>query len=188
MIRKTGSKTASTSAVPRAELILPESVCTISGQVLSLVAMTQSEDAPDFAWDGDFVSLSLNKKGQNGDVSRIRNLQFSVPSRLVDAAIHEQAHELVALDSEIPCTREKTWSFSKKDLSAAWSCLWERVVADKSLHNQFPVFTEVSNGAFPYVSSLSPGKFLLSLLRFFELMGPRFPHHLLLQGHCWHSD
>ncbi|KAJ7020557.1 hypothetical protein C8F04DRAFT_1241929 [Mycena alexandri] len=124
MIRKTGSKTSSTSAVPRAELNLPESVYTISGQVLSLVALAQRENAPDFTWDGEFVSLSLNKKGQNGDVSRIHNLQFSVPSRLVDAGIHERAHQLLALDSEAPCTQEKTWSFFTKDLLTAWSCVW----------------------------------------------------------------
>ncbi|KAJ7022129.1 hypothetical protein C8F04DRAFT_1402565 [Mycena alexandri] len=155
MIRKTGSKTASTSAVPRGELNLPESVWTISGQTLSLVPLDQHRDTPGFEWDGEFVSLSLNKKGQNGDVSRIRNLQFSVPSRLVDVAIHEQAHELLAVDSEAPCTREKTWFFSNKDVSAAFSRLWERLLADKTMHDKFPVFTEVSNGVFPYVTPAS---------------------------------
>ncbi|KAJ6630146.1 hypothetical protein B0H10DRAFT_2362255 [Mycena sp. CBHHK59/15] len=147
MIRKTGSKASSTSAVPRGELNLPESVWTISGQILSLVALDQHKDTPGFVWDGEFVLLSLNKKGQNGDVSRIQNLQFSVLSRLIDLAIHEQAHELLALKSEVLCTWEKTWFFSNKDLSAAWS--------NKTLHDKFPVFMQVSSGVFPYVTLAS---------------------------------
>ncbi|KAJ7491531.1 hypothetical protein B0H11DRAFT_1661333, partial [Mycena galericulata] len=84
LIRKgpTGSKASSTSAVPRAELHLPESVYTISGQVLSVAPLGRDEDSPALAWDGNFVSFSLKKKGQsNGeDVARIKNLQFAVTS------------------------------------------------------------------------------------------------------------
>ncbi|KAJ7929882.1 hypothetical protein B0H13DRAFT_2537836 [Mycena leptocephala] len=112
----TGSKASSISAVPRAELDLPDSIYTISGQVLSVVPLGRDEDSPAFAWDGNFVSFSLKKKGQSdgGEVSRMRNLQFAVTGRLIDSAIHEQAHELLTLDSEVPCDREKTWSFSDK--------------------------------------------------------------------------
>ncbi|KAJ7491375.1 hypothetical protein B0H11DRAFT_1859355 [Mycena galericulata] len=160
LIRKgpTGSKASSTSAVPRAELHLPESVYTISGQVLSVAPLGQGEDSPALAWDGNFVSFSLKKKGQsNGeDVTRIKNLQFAVTSRLIDSAIHEQAHEVLALDSEVPCDLEKTWAFSDVDLSAAWSCLWDRLLADKTLHNKFPVFTGISDGVFPYTTLPSP--------------------------------
>ncbi|KAJ6548321.1 hypothetical protein B0H10DRAFT_1969186 [Mycena sp. CBHHK59/15] len=99
----TGSKASSMSAVPRAELDLPDSVYTISGQ----------------------------------------------------------AHELLALDSEVPCDREKMWSFSDKDLSVAWSCLWERLLADKTLHNKFLVFTGISDGVFPYTTVPPPELMLL---------------------------
>ncbi|KAJ7864087.1 hypothetical protein B0H14DRAFT_2574528 [Mycena olivaceomarginata] len=154
----TGSEASSVSAVPRAELDLPDSVYTISGQVISVVPLGRDEDSPVFAWDGNFVSFSQKKKGQSdgGEVSRIRNLQFAVTSRLIDSAIHEQAHEFLALDSEVACDREKTWSFSDKDLSAAWSCLWERLLADKTLHNKLPVFTGISDGVFPYATVPPP--------------------------------
>ncbi|KAJ7794911.1 hypothetical protein B0H14DRAFT_2621511 [Mycena olivaceomarginata] len=49
----TGSKASSISAVPRAELDLPDSVYTISGQVLSVVPLGRDEDSPAFAWDGN---------------------------------------------------------------------------------------------------------------------------------------
>ncbi|KAJ7827076.1 hypothetical protein B0H13DRAFT_2680521 [Mycena leptocephala] len=65
-------------------------------------------------------------------------------------------HMMLTLDSEVPCDREKTWSFSDKDLSAAWSCLWERLLADKTLHNKFPVFTGISDGVFPYTTVPPP--------------------------------
>ncbi|KAJ7827075.1 hypothetical protein B0H13DRAFT_1476627, partial [Mycena leptocephala] len=58
----TGSKASSIFAVPRAELDLPDSVYTISGQVLSVVPLGRDEDSPAFAWDGNFVSFSLKKK------------------------------------------------------------------------------------------------------------------------------
>ncbi|KAJ7930176.1 hypothetical protein B0H13DRAFT_1702797 [Mycena leptocephala] len=45
----TGSKASSISAVPRAELDLPDSVYTISGQVLSVVPLGRDEDSPAFA-------------------------------------------------------------------------------------------------------------------------------------------
>ncbi|KAJ7822223.1 hypothetical protein B0H13DRAFT_1659783 [Mycena leptocephala] len=168
MIKKgpPGSKAASISAVPRAELNLPESVYTISGQALSVVPVGQDKDSPGFAWDGDFVSFSLKKKGQsNGEeVSRIRNLQFAVPSRLIDTTIHERACEVLAVDSELPCDRDKTWSFAHDDLSTAWSCLWDRLVADKTLHNKFPVFTGISDGVFPYTTLPASGNYPPRLL------------------------
>ncbi|KAJ7021304.1 hypothetical protein C8F04DRAFT_1013482 [Mycena alexandri] len=156
----TGSKASSISAVPRGELHLPDSVYTISGQVLSVVPFGRGGDSTAFAWDGNFVSFSLKKKGtgpSDGEaVSRIHNLQFAVTSRLIDSAIHEQAAELLALEYKIPCDRDKTWAFSDKDLLAAWSCLWDRLLADKTLHTKFPVFTGISDGVFPYATVPPP--------------------------------
>ncbi|KAJ6586611.1 hypothetical protein B0H10DRAFT_2335394 [Mycena sp. CBHHK59/15] len=154
----TGSKASSISAIPQAELPLPDSLYTISGQVLSVVLLPQDNGSPAFAWDGNFVSFSLKKKGPSDDedVLHMRNLQFAVTSRLIDSAIHEEADELLALDSEVPCDWEKTWAFSGKDLSAVWSRLWERLFADKALHNKFPVFTGISDGVFPYTAVPPP--------------------------------
>ncbi|KAF8205853.1 hypothetical protein K438DRAFT_1756600 [Mycena galopus ATCC 62051] len=154
----TGSKASSISAVSRAELSLPNSMYTISGQVFSVVPFRQADGCQIFAWDGNFVSFSLKKKGQvNGaEVSRIRNLQFAVTSRLIDSAIHGQAREVMALDSEVPGGREKTWAFSPDDLSTTWSRLWDRLLADTTLHNKFPIFTGISDGVFPYTISPSP--------------------------------
>ncbi|GLB45645.1 hypothetical protein LshimejAT787_2500370 [Lyophyllum shimeji] len=87
------SKSPSISAVPLAELGLPMSPYTVYGQVFSVLPL--SANAAEWAWDGEFVSLSLKKKPKSGsdDVARLRNLQFSVTSRLIDP-IQQCAHKV----------------------------------------------------------------------------------------------
>ncbi|KAJ6626243.1 hypothetical protein B0H10DRAFT_1942079 [Mycena sp. CBHHK59/15] len=79
-----GSKSTSVSAVARAELHLPDSPYTMSGQVFSVVPLATSSAC---AWDGNFILFSLKKKSQkNGDeISCLCNLQFAVSSRLIDS-------------------------------------------------------------------------------------------------------
>lgn len=146
------SKSPSISAVPLAELSLPSSPYTISGQIFSLVPI--SADASKWAWTGEFVSLSLKKKKAAApeDISRLRNLQFSVSSRLIDP-MHENAQEILTSDVDFPaftCEHEKTWVFLNQDILNSWNRLWPRLLADSSLHDKFPNFTGVSHGVFPY--------------------------------------
>ncbi|KAJ7759828.1 hypothetical protein B0H14DRAFT_2634356 [Mycena olivaceomarginata] len=148
-----GSKAASVSAIPRAELHLPASPYMISGQVLSLVP--QPNNLAALAWDGVFISFDLKKKKNSGEeIMDSRNLQFTVSSRLIDCDIHDRALELSALD--LPGDREKTWSFQNADLLSAWNKLWTSLLNDSSLHEKFPIFTGVLEGTFPYQTSSSP--------------------------------
>ncbi|KAJ7826506.1 hypothetical protein B0H13DRAFT_1657506 [Mycena leptocephala] len=144
-----GSKAASVAAIPRAELHLPKSPYTISGQIFSLVPLGDVGNC--MAWDGNFVSFTVRKKKSNGeDVSHLRNLQFAVSSRLVDCTIHEMARETLLSDTDRSSEREKTWSFLQADLQISWNNLWSRLLNDSSLHEKFPTFASVSEGVFPY--------------------------------------
>lgn len=161
-----GAKSASVSAIPRSELHLPASPYTISGQVFSLVPIPQNGDHPAWAWDGAFISFCLKKRNNNSaeEISRLRNLQFTVSSRLIDCTINDQAHELAAFEIDLRCIRDKTWTFTNNDLTASWNTLWNRLLADSSLHEKFPIFTGVSDGAFPYGIPPSQGEFVSSFL------------------------
>ncbi|KAJ6533880.1 hypothetical protein DFH09DRAFT_932574 [Mycena vulgaris] len=155
---QSGANSASVSAIPRSELHLPSSPYTISGQVFSLVPLAKNGNNPVFAWDGDFISFSLKKRNQtNGEeISRLRNLQFAVSSRLIDCNINDQAHEVSTSDIDLPFDREKTWCFTNNDLGTVWSTLWNRLLGDNSLHEKFPIFSGLSDGVFPYQIASSP--------------------------------
>ncbi|KAJ7926528.1 hypothetical protein B0H13DRAFT_1599480, partial [Mycena leptocephala] len=146
-----GSKSTSVSAVPRSELHLPASPYTIAGQVFDLIPVFPEAGPLQWAWNGKFVSLSLIKKKAAGkeEISRLQNLQFSVPSSLIDP-LHEKAEETLASDLGVSCEREKTWAFSDTHLLESWYKLWNRLMGDRDLHDKFPKFTGISNGTFPY--------------------------------------
>jgi hypothetical protein len=180
-----GSKAASVSAIPRAELHLPASPYMISGQVLSLVP--QPNNLAALAWDGVFISFDLKKKKKNSgeEIMHSRNLQFTVSSRLIDCDIHDRALELSALD--LPGDREKTWSFQNADLLSAWNKLWTSLLNDSSLHEKFPIFTGVLEGTFPYQTPSSPSEPtipLLSLLFFILFSISRHLLRLANRQHC----
>ncbi|KAF8173571.1 hypothetical protein K438DRAFT_2051185 [Mycena galopus ATCC 62051] len=147
-----GTKAVSISAVPYAELCLASAPYLISGQVLSLIPVDPM--ASEWVWDGQFVSFSQKKKGAAvDDVARIRNLQFTVSSQLIDAAIHKCAREtsISEQENEVDCEREKTWIFSDKDIRLSWDRLWTTILPNTSLHDKLPTkFTGVSAGVFPY--------------------------------------
>ncbi|KAK6974238.1 hypothetical protein R3P38DRAFT_3296758 [Favolaschia claudopus] len=104
-----------------------------------------------WAWDGGFIAFCLNKKKNSGEkTTHRRNLQITTSSRLIDCNITHQALEISA--SDLPGTRESTWSFRNSDLVAAWNKLWSLLLNDASLHEKFPVFTAVLEGKFPYQS------------------------------------
>ncbi|KAK6969185.1 hypothetical protein R3P38DRAFT_3504625 [Favolaschia claudopus] len=149
-----GSKAVSVSAVPRAELHLPSSFYSVSGQVLSLVPLPgpPSDDLA-WAWDGDFIAFSLKKNKNSGEeITHRRNLQFTVSSRLIDCNIQDGALDISTsnLPVDLPGTRERTWSFQSSHFLAAWNFLWSILLNDPTLHDKFPIFTGVSEGAFPY--------------------------------------
>ncbi|KAJ7078250.1 hypothetical protein C8R44DRAFT_654684, partial [Mycena epipterygia] len=152
-----GSKSSSISAIPLAELALPSSPFTVCGQVFSLLPL--KNDGSEWVWDGNFVSLSLKKKGKLGsdNVACLRNLQLTVSSRLIDPIPHdcrrdvslselETADNIIGSDTE----RQKTWVFSNDFVLAAWYRLRERIEKDVSLHDKIPVFSSVLDGNFPY--------------------------------------
>ncbi|KAJ7620823.1 hypothetical protein DFH06DRAFT_942933, partial [Mycena polygramma] len=150
-----GSKGSFPPAIPRAELNLPDSPFSISGQVLSLLPLPRNASAA-WAWDGQFISFSLKKnKSLGDDVSRLQNLRVTVSSRLIDCAIHEQAQSVSGFD--LPGDRDKTWSFQHSDLLSSWKLLWTTLLNDSSLHDKFPIFTAVTEGRFPYQVPSSPG-------------------------------
>ncbi|KAJ7140069.1 hypothetical protein C8R43DRAFT_858013, partial [Mycena crocata] len=140
-----GARAVSISAIPHGELHLPESPYMISGQVLSLVPLPRNPDRQGWVWDGEFISFSLTKKKPNlgEQVSRLKNLQFTVSSRLIEG-IHEKACETLTSETDIVCTHERTWAFKDADLRSTWEILWNRLVGDKPLHQMFPLFTGVS--------------------------------------------
>ncbi|KAJ6455112.1 hypothetical protein DFH09DRAFT_1508591 [Mycena vulgaris] len=151
----TGSKSASISAIPRSELHLTASPHIISGQVLSLTSA--EAETVEWAWDGQFISFSLKKKQKStGEVSRLRNLQVSVSTRLIDP-IQEKAREASTFNLQLPPSgREKTWLFSDTVLLESWHTLWNRLIGDKTLHTLFPNFTGVYDGVFPYQIASTP--------------------------------
>ncbi|KAK7002390.1 hypothetical protein R3P38DRAFT_2794903 [Favolaschia claudopus] len=156
-----GAKPVSMPVIPRAELPLAESPYIISGQVLSLVPIPYDGTPFACAWDGKFVSFSLkkNKQTSSDETSRIRNLQFSVTSRLIDCNIHDAACSGRApCDSDIDSDDipEKTWLFPSANLLSAWNYLWNQLMGDETLHNKFPIFTSVCDGVFPYTTSPAP--------------------------------
>ncbi|KAK6971446.1 hypothetical protein R3P38DRAFT_3497451 [Favolaschia claudopus] len=148
------SKPTSLSAIPRTELHLPSTSYSISGQVLSLIPPVPSDSSDphvQWAWDGGFIAFCLNKKKNSGEeTTHRRNLQITTSSRLIDCNITDQALEISA--SDLPGTRESTWSFRNSDLVAAWNKLWSLLLNDASLHEKIPVFTAVLEGKFPYQS------------------------------------
>ncbi|KAJ6603348.1 hypothetical protein DFH09DRAFT_1019322 [Mycena vulgaris] len=152
------SKSLSISAVPLAELTLASSPYTVSGQIFSLLPI--SDNASRWAWSGEFVALSFKKKAViSGDVSRLKNLQFAVSSRLIDP-MHRDAQETLTSDILWPtftCGLEKTWVFSNHHLLASWHRLWTQLNADSTLHDKFPNFTGVSQGFFPYQAAAENG-------------------------------
>ncbi|KAG5634336.1 hypothetical protein H0H81_002362 [Sphagnurus paluster] len=153
-----GTKTPSISAVPLAELGIPGSPFTIYGQVFSVLPL--SPDAKEWAWDGGFVSLSLKKntKTHSDDVARLRNLQFSITSRLVDP-IQKHAKKVPVSEVPIPFSspRETTWVFSDVHIRSSWDYLWSQLLADSSLCDKLLQFTGVCEGRFPYQAVPTPG-------------------------------
>ncbi|KAJ6553030.1 hypothetical protein B0H19DRAFT_1263451 [Mycena capillaripes] len=147
-----GSKSPSISAIPRDELHLPASPYTITGQILDLMPVSTAEPLK-WAWNGKFVSLSFTKTKKvagKDEISRLKNLQFVVPSPLIHP-IHEKAEETLVSDVEIACVRRKTWAFLDSDLLDSWYNLWNRLFADSELHDKFPKFDAIiSDGIFPY--------------------------------------
>ncbi|KAJ7648444.1 hypothetical protein B0H17DRAFT_1148079 [Mycena rosella] len=156
-----GGKSPSVLAIPIAELTLPASPFTICGQIFSLLPL--KKDRSEWVWDGKFVSLSVKKKGKSGaddiNVSRLRNLQLSVSSRLIEPITQNDRRdvfisELESADAEnlidFNSERAKTWVFSQEFILAAWYRLKERIEKDSTLHDKLPVFTGVSDGTFPY--------------------------------------
>ncbi|KAJ7939139.1 hypothetical protein B0H13DRAFT_1850876 [Mycena leptocephala] len=106
-------------------------------QIFSLLPL--KKDGSEWVWDGKFVSLSVKKKGKSGpdDVSRLRNLQVSVSSRLIDPIMQNDRRDV--LISELECAendvcfnseREKTWVFSKEFILSVWYRLRSRIEAD----------------------------------------------------------
>ncbi|KAJ7483008.1 hypothetical protein B0H11DRAFT_1915082 [Mycena galericulata] len=146
------------SAVPLAELTLVSWAIQISGQVLSLVPLT---DAFQWAWDDHSLCVYPERittpVRMKLHVYQI-NLQIVVSSRLLDP-VHKYAQDIpvsmINLNSD--SKREKTRVFSKVDITASWNRLWISILKDKDLHDKFPAkFTGVSGGVFPY-SSQPPG-------------------------------
>ncbi|KAK7034836.1 hypothetical protein R3P38DRAFT_2518785 [Favolaschia claudopus] len=77
---------------------------------------------------------------------------IAVSSRLIDCSIQDQALEISTsnLSVDLPGTRDRTWSFQSSHFLAAWNSLWSILLNDPTLHDKFPIFTGVSEGAFPY--------------------------------------
>ncbi|KAJ6599974.1 hypothetical protein DFH09DRAFT_1271514 [Mycena vulgaris] len=108
-----------------------------------VLSLTSAEaETVEWAWDGQFISFSLKKKQKStGEVSRLRNLQVSVSTRLIDP-IQEKAREASTFNLQLPPSgREKTWLFSDTVLLESWHTLWNRLIGDKTLHTLFPNFT-----------------------------------------------
>lgn len=151
-----GTKPVSVTDIPHGELNLPESPYMISGQVLSLVPLPHNSAQNGWVWDGNFISFSLKKSNADngGQVNRLKNLQFTVSSRLIDGSMHEKACKVLTPTS---CQCERTWAFKDDDLIRTWGTLWKRLLDDCTLHQKFPIFTSVSEGGFPYQTPSSPG-------------------------------
>ncbi|KAK7007109.1 hypothetical protein R3P38DRAFT_3325559 [Favolaschia claudopus] len=146
-----GSKSPSVSAIPRAELDLPSSPYTIAGQIYDLIPIPSTSGPLKWAWNGKLVSLSLLKKRKaNGsgkeEISHLKNLQFSVPSCLIDP-LQDKAEDFLTSELPVSSERDKTWVFMDADLLDSWYKLWNRLFASPS---QFPTFTGISEGSFPY--------------------------------------
>ncbi|KAK6966807.1 hypothetical protein R3P38DRAFT_2590224 [Favolaschia claudopus] len=149
-----GSKSPSVSAIPRAELDLPSSPYTIAGQIYDLIPIPSTAGPLKWAWNGKLVSLSLLKKRKaNGsgkeEISHLKNLQFSVPSCLIDP-LQDKAEDFLTSELPVSSERDKTWVFMDADLLDSWYKLWNRLFADGDLHDKFPTFTGISEGSFPY--------------------------------------
>jgi hypothetical protein len=158
-----GGKAPSISAIPIAELSLPSSPYTVCGQIFSLIPLTKA--GSDWVWDGDFVSLSLKRKGKPDDLSRLRNLQLSVSSRLIDPIMQNDRRDVLVSELEdtenagcFKSEREKTWVFSNDFILAVWHRLRQRIEADVTLHDKIPVFAGVHNGVFPYQAEATEGQ------------------------------
>ncbi|KAK6988259.1 hypothetical protein R3P38DRAFT_3444360, partial [Favolaschia claudopus] len=161
-----GSKSPSMSAIPLAEINLPTSPWTICGQILSLIPL--ETDGSEWVWDGKFVSLLPKKKGKsttgNINVPQMRNLQFSVSSRLIEPIALDDRREVNLSDAEYiqqvvgsNSEREKTWIFPNKTLLSAWMRLKDRIENDSTLHDKLPVFAAVGDGSFPYLAAPAEG-------------------------------
>lgn len=102
------SKSPSISAIPPAELALPSSPYTVSGQIFSLDPI--SGDAAKWAWTGEFVSLSLKC------FSHLKNLRFAVSSRLIDP-MHGRPPPMASTGLLLLPRRTKHGSF---EVSISW--------------------------------------------------------------------
>ncbi|KAK6981712.1 hypothetical protein R3P38DRAFT_3333718 [Favolaschia claudopus] len=159
-----GAKPTSVAAIPRAEMHLPTSIYTISGQVLSLSLLAGSHpDNATCAWDGQFISLSLKKRKSTGEEVTRENLQVIVSGRLVDFNIQDQAQDISTID--LPGGLEKTWRFHNADLTSSWNFVWTTLLNDTTLHDKFPIFTGVSQGSFPYQAGAKHNSFNYSIAK-----------------------
>ncbi|KAJ6550135.1 hypothetical protein B0H19DRAFT_1074017 [Mycena capillaripes] len=131
LLKRSGPPAASVSAIPRGELASSSSSYTISGQVLSLIPGPGNTA---WTWDGAFISFSLKKKKKNSgeEISRLRNLQVTVSSRLIDCNINDQAQSVSGFN--LPGSRERTCDLNQK----------------------FPILIGVTECAFPYQTEHSP--------------------------------
>ncbi|KAK7005923.1 hypothetical protein R3P38DRAFT_3283060 [Favolaschia claudopus] len=161
-----GSKSPSISAVPLAELTLPSSPFTICGQIFSLLPLEQNGSR--WAWDGNYVSLSLKKKKpESADVSHIKNLQLTVSCQLIEPIPLDESSEVLISDLMaqydetgicFESEREKTWVFSNDFLLSVWYRLRERIEKDSTLHDKIPLFNGVHDGIYPYEAQPNPNE------------------------------
>ncbi|KAJ7204078.1 hypothetical protein GGX14DRAFT_369008, partial [Mycena pura] len=154
---KNGSGT-SVNNIPIGELTHPENSHKISGQVYGMVYLPASQSMP-ARWisNGEFISFDTKrtKNAKDVDVSRLRNLQITVPMQLVEPAqckAVEISLDNTEFDGLIDSGLETTWQFLDEYFHSIWHTLWQRLLENQYLHTSFPKFTGILRNItyFPY--------------------------------------
>ncbi|THU94060.1 hypothetical protein K435DRAFT_669146, partial [Dendrothele bispora CBS 962.96] len=162
--------TNSLDAVPLAELSLPASPFTVSGQILSLLPVPDNQVSR-WIWNGNYSTFvsSKTKNSQPQSIIRGTNLRITAPAYMLLPVSQQQTTIPVQELSEsiqIHETLSSTWAFPSDTLSRFWDTLYSRLTSEYGL-SYFKSIQAIgkvtSDTGFPYISVNPPKHFLVPL-------------------------
>ncbi|KAL0065967.1 hypothetical protein AAF712_007095 [Marasmius tenuissimus] len=142
------------------EMVLPKSNCVVSGQVLSLISLTDADlaienDVPlaHWVWDGEYVAFNPSTKTTAGAPETLNQkaLVVSVPGFMVVPLVEETIQRPCIMFLLITSRKqaETTWEIPR-DLGFSALKLWESARRSKFL-SKIPTVGRVVQGNFPYL-------------------------------------
>ncbi|KAK7034930.1 hypothetical protein R3P38DRAFT_2771988 [Favolaschia claudopus] len=151
-------------AAPSAEISLPDTRYEITGQILSLVPIDESNNFSgriSWAWIAQYVAFDSAKAKQASAAelpSRMRHLSVTVDGRLVlplksSDLKQSTLEEILNIPRPADKESEKTWVFFNEQLEVFGRILCERVTED-AVRMKIPVYGAVKDGRYLYEATI----------------------------------